>query len=318
MFFAKRAMILSKQAKADLALVGVAFIWGTTFVIVKDALTGIGPFYFLAWRFLAAFIFLALVFAAQLTKTSRELLSYSFIIGIFLFGGYALQTVGLQYTSAANAGFITGLSVVLVPLFGALGMGQQPDKNSWLGALVAAIGLYLLSGMAQKVRETGELALSRGDFLVFLCAICFAWHILLVGRYAPRFNPNLLAIYQILTVSLLSFIAAFCLESMPVVITREVWLAFAFTAIPATSLAFLVQNKVQRYTSPAHTAVIFTLEPVFAALTAFVWGHESLSIWQISGGVLIISGMLLAEFSAGNNPGKEKKKERAQVKELHE
>jgi len=282
--------IKKRQVKADLSLLFVAFSWGLTFVVVQDALSGIGPYYFLTLRFLMAAAFLAIIFWRHLPNLNRPAIKTGIFIGLFLFGGYAFQTVGLQYTGPATAGFITGLAVVLVPLLSALFYRRLPGPYVLAGVTCATIGLGFLT------LRGGNLSLNFGDLLILCCAVCFAMHIIMVGRFAGRYDPVLLAIIQITTVSAISLFFALGTETFPERITAPVWTAFLFTAIPATSLAFLIQNSVQRYTSPTHTAIIFTTEPVFAALTAHVLGREMLIGAQALGCVLILAGMLVAEF----------------------
>lgn len=284
-----------KAWQADLLLLAVAFVWGTTFVLVKKALGGITPFTFLAVRFLLAFIFLYLIYRPGQKLFHKQLLVAGATIGIFLFAGYAFQTVGLQYTSAANAGFITGLSVILVPFFSVFLTRQLPNLYVVCGALLATGGLALLT-------LNPDLALQKGDLLVFFCACAFALHIIFVGRYATRVDPTLLSMLQILLVGLLSALMAVAspTESLPTAWTGELWIALGITAILATSLALLIQNSVQRFTSPARTAIIFATEPVFAALTAYTYGGEELTGKALVGAVLVLAGILLAELK-GNS-----------------
>lgn len=278
-----------RQHKANLALLTVAFIWGITFVVVKDALDHITPYYFLAIRFAVAFIFLCLVYFRQLHKITAGEIRAGAFIGLFLFGGYAFQTVGLKYTGAGNAGFITGLSLVLVPLFGALSSRRLPSAHLAAGVLSSLAGMALLS-------LKDSITLNYGDLLVFFCAVCFAGHILMVGRFASCLNPVRLTIIQIGTVSVISLLAGMTLEAVPGPLSGPVWTAVLYTAVPATSLAFLVQNKVQRFTSTTHTAIIFTMEPVFAGLGAFVLAGEILTTRQLVGCGLILVGMVIAEI----------------------
>ncbi|MBF7084032.1 DMT family transporter [Desulfallas sp. Bu1-1] len=282
--------VKKRQVKADLALLFVAFSWGLTFVVVKDALSGIGPFYFVTLRFLLALLFLAAVYWRHLAGLNRATLQAGAFIGLFLFGGYAFQTVGLQYTGPATAGFITGLAVVLVPFLTAAIYRRLQGFYVLAGVACATLGLGLLT------LQGGRFSINPGDLLIFLCAVCYGLHIIMVGRYAWYHDPVLLAIIQIATVSAVSFLFALGLEKMPGHLTTPVWVAFLITAIPATSLAFLIQNKVQRYTSPTHTAIIFTMEPVFAAVTAHVLGREILTLSQVAGCALILAGMLVAEL----------------------
>jgi len=275
-----------QQLAADFALLTVTFVWGVTFVVVKGALGAIGPFYFLTIRFFLAAIFLLAVRPRVLAGIGRRDLQAGGVIGIALFAGYAFQTVGLQYTTAANAGFITGLSVVLVPVFTAALTRRMPPGPVVIGVVSATAGLGLLS------LENG-LRMSYGDLLIFCCAVGYAVHILLVGRFAPRHSSYTLAVVQIGMVGALSLVIAPWVETFPARLAPEVLWALAATAIPATSLAFLIQTKAQQFTSPTHTAVIFTMEPVFAGLAAWLWGGETLTARQVAGGAAIVIGMLI-------------------------
>ena len=286
------------QHKADLALLLVSFVWGITFVVVKDALADISPFYFLALRFSTAFLFLGLVFFKQMLKTNLQEIWAGICISLFLFGGYAFQTVGLKYTGAANAGFITGLAVVLVPLFVTLTSRQLPSEKLMAGVTSSVLGLALLSLNA-------HLSFNYGDLLVFFCALCYAGHIIMVGRFTSLLDPVRLTIIQIGSVSAISFLFGFALETPPSSITGPVWTALLVTSIPATSLAFLIQNKAQKFTSTIHTAVIFTTEPVFAGLAAFVLAGEVLSFRQLTGCALILVGMLIVSLK-GRSPEEDK------------
>ncbi|NTW06006.1 MAG: DMT family transporter [Peptococcaceae bacterium] len=279
----------TKQYKADLALLFVSFIWGITFVVVKDALHDIEPFYFLGYRFAGAFLFLGLIFHKALFKINIREVAAGALIGVFLFGGYAFQTVGLKYTGAANAGFITGLALVLVPLFVTIISRKLPSAYIVTGVLVSFLGLAMLS-------LGNNFILNYGDILVFFCAICYAIQIMMVGKYAVKLDPVKITLVQIGTVSVISFILAFFLETPPQSFTRPVWMALLATSVPATSLAFLIQNKAQKFTSPIHTAIIFTTEPVFAGFAAFVLAGEILSGMQLFGCALILTGMLIADL----------------------
>lgn len=289
------------QALADIALLLVTFVWGATFVVVKEALGEIGPYYFLAIRFILAALFLVLIRYRALRHFRRETLRAGAVIGIALFGGYAFQTVGLQYTTAANAGFITGLSVVLVPLMAAALTRRLPPPTAIAGVVCATTGLALLS-------LQDRLHLSYGDFLILCCALCYAVHIILVGRYAPHHPTYTLAVVQIAAVGLISLAVAPFAEAFPQRLSPALIQALLVTAVPATALAFVVQNAAQKFTSATHTAVIFTMEPVFAGLTAWLLGGETLGIRQWIGGAAIILGMLVTVLGppSGKEEGHEK------------
>ena len=182
---------------ADLLLLLVALIWGLTFPAIKDALEAITPFAFLALRFSIAWIFLVLLYPRKMLKIDSTNFKAGLTIGTALFLGYGFQTVGIQYTSASNAAFITGLSVVLVPLLNIPFTKRLPGRYAVAGAISAAFGLGLLS-------LNSGFTITKGDFLVFLCAIAFAFHIILVSRFAPEMDTTLLTIIQIGIVAIFS------------------------------------------------------------------------------------------------------------------
>jgi len=284
----------------ELAMVAVTAVWGSTFVLVRDAVAQVPPFTFIAYRFLAAALLLAAIRprlalggpaagdAPGLGGRGLGPLAAGAVIGVALFAGYGFQTVGLQYTTASSAGFITGLSVVLTPLLGALLLGQAPGRWPVTGACVAAVGLALLSLQRLEVR--------RGDALVFACAVAFATHILLLGRYAPRLSTYRLAVVQLATAGLLALVWAGLAGDLAVPASAQVWVALAITSVAASAGAFLIQTRAQREVSPTRTAVIFTMEPVFAGLFGFLLAGERLSGRGWLGAGLILAGMLTAEL----------------------
>jgi drug/metabolite transporter (DMT)-like permease len=277
----------------------VAFIWGATFVLVQNAISFLEPLSFNGVRFLLAGLFLLiwllLFHRPQLKMWNVSLLLSGVFMGFWLFSGYAFQTIGLLYTTSSKAGFITGLSVVLVPLFAFFLLKQKPKANAILGVLIAAIGLYLLT-------MSGELSVNKGDLLVFLCAVSFGMHIVMTGKYSSQFPTLLLTITQIFTVAILCVISSFFFEDWTQMLNRavlqksEVWSALLITSLLATAFAFLVQTNFQRYTTATRVALIFAMEPVFAALTAYIWANERLTISALVGCLLILLGMILAEL----------------------
>ncbi|WP_206811012.1 DMT family transporter [Paradesulfitobacterium ferrireducens] len=283
-------MQANRRYLADLSLIGVTLVWGATFVVVKRAITDLPPFPFLAIRFGLAFLSLLPFVWLQRRHLNKRTVFQGLALGIFLFAGYAWQTIGLQYTTASNAGFITGMSVVLVPALVTVSTKSLPRPGMMLGIASAAIGLALLS--------LGEgYVLNRGDAMVLLCAFSFALHIFLVGRYAPEGNATVLAAVQILAVSILSAGASFILPQPPLIFSGSAWFGLLLTAIPATSLAFFLQTKMQQFTTPTHTAIIFSSEPVFSAVFAYFLAGEVLSDRGLLGAALVLSGMLLAELT---------------------
>jgi drug/metabolite transporter (DMT)-like permease len=279
-----------KTLKADLSLLLVAAIWGSTFVIVKNATADMPTFTFLAIRFAIAALALALLRRRLEVWKNPKLWIDGFFIGIFLFLGYVLQTLGLQHTSAAKTGFITGLYVVIVPIIVAFAEKKVPNKATIMGIIIATFGLGLLS--------LDGLSISQGDFLVLLCAFAFAAHIYVVSILSKKYDSIAITTIQLLTVSFLSFISMFFFETNATITwSSNVYLGLLLTAIPATSIAFWMQNNYQKYTTPTHTALIFASEPVFAYIFAFALAGEILTIQYTIGAILILGGILLAELS---------------------
>jgi drug/metabolite transporter (DMT)-like permease len=275
---------------ADLLLVLVCFFWGATFVLVKEAVSQVPVSPFLALRFLLAGLLLSLIFPRRLAGAGRGALGAGALLGAVLFGGYALQTYGLARTSASNAGFITGLSVVLVPVFSALAFRARTGAGAWTGVGLATAGLYLLSGGLER--------LNLGDLFVLGCAVCFAWHIILTGRFARAHDPAALATLQVLATGLLAAAGALLFEGgIPLALPPLVWWAVIITSLFATVFAFLVQTVAQRFTSATRTALIFTTEPVFAALVAWGWAGEPVTGWAVAGGTLVVLAMIVAELA---------------------
>lgn len=273
----------------DTALLVVAFVWGLTFVMVKESLYYISPFKFLFFRFSLSFVLLLIISAKKIKYIDTYILTYGLFIGVALFLGYGFQTVGLQYTTPANAGFITGLSVVIVPFLSFVLLKQKPGGYAILGVVCAFFGLFFLS--------FHNYGMNTGDFLVLLCAISFAMHIILVGKYAPVHDPVLLTTVQIGMVAVLSGVFSINQES---VLNATVVQALIITALFATVFAFLIQNMAQKHTPPTRTAVIFAMEPVFAAVCSYVLINEVFTVRKIVGCVLILAGMLITEAKAGD------------------
>lgn len=290
---------MKHSSLSDVTLLFVVFIWGATFVMVQNAISFLEPFSFNAVRFFAAFLPL-LIWYLILSSNKRTVWDIGLLVsgiklGIWLFLGYAFQTFGLLSTTPSKAGFITGLSVVLVPLFSMMLLKKKPSRNALFGVTAATIGLYLMAVVESS-------ALSFGDFLVFLCAISFAMQIIMTARFAGNYPALPLTIVQIVTVALLSLIFAILFEDISVVLDPEVmlrsdvWTALLVTSTLATAFAFLAQTYFQAYTSPTRVAVIFAMEPVFAALTSYFWSGERLTFVSIVGCLFIFMGMILAEL----------------------
>ncbi|WP_027414858.1 DMT family transporter [Aneurinibacillus terranovensis] len=290
---------MKKTLVADAILLFVTLVWGTTFVVVQNAINTLPPLTFNSIRFFIAsvflFVFLIMFYRQQIRQINGKLMVAGFILGTLLFLGYAFQTVGLLYTTSSKAGFITGLSVVMVPVFAFFILRQHPKLSAILGILIATIGLYFLT-------MSNTMAVNKGDIFVFLCAISFALQIIYTGRYAPHFPSLALALLQILTVSILSGLGSLVFEDWhaalrpAVMMNPTVYWALLITAIPATALAFLAQTKCQKFTTPTRVALIFSMEPVFAAVTSYFFSSDVLTGRSLVGCLFIFIGMILAEL----------------------
>ncbi len=287
---------MNKQQIADLSLLFIAFIWGTTFAIVKDAIAIVPPFTFLALRFFLAAIVLALLFPKKLLQLNTFTFVSGTIVGLIFFTGYAFQTIGLQYTTASKAGFITGLSVIIVPILATILMKKPPTTGAIAGVVCATIGLALLS-------LNQHFSLEKGDAIILGCAFAFAIHILAVSKFTPHVDPVLFSLIQIITVSIVSGAFSCGTKSIAFDFNPKVIWALIITAPLATSLALVIQSAMQKCTTATRTALILSMEPVFSALFSYFYLHEHLTIRTITGCMLVFLGMILAEIT----PGKRKK-----------
>jgi drug/metabolite transporter (DMT)-like permease len=273
---------------ALVALVAVTAVWGVTFVQVKDAVAIYPLFAFLALRFAIASATLAVPGARRVRSLGRDGSAAAAFAGLLLAAGYTLQTAGLQRTSVSSAGFVTGMYVVLTPLI-ALGLFRiRVGLAAWGGVALATVGLGLLSGV-----HGGDVV---GDLLVLAGAAVYSLQIVLMERYAPR--------YDAIAFTLVEMLAAFAglgLVAIPQLETPHgwtVWGALIVTGVFASALAFLAQTWAQRRTSATRTALVFTLEPVWAALFGYTLAGDRLGVTGWVGCAVIMAGILLAEPAA--------------------
>lgn len=280
---------MTKQLKADLSLLFVTVGWGASFMLTKNALLQLQTYNFLSLRFFIAFVFSAIIFRKQILKIDKKTIKYGVITGIILFISYALQTVGLNYTTVSKSAFITGFNVVLVPVFSTLLLKNKLDMKACISVLMAFVGLAFLT-LNHSVTN-----INFGDFLTFLCAIITAFYIILAGKYTMKVESIAFAIVQMGVVCVLSIITSLIFEKPVLHTTTTAWVSIIVLSIVCTSGAFIIQMTAQKYTSPTHTALIFTGEPVFAGIFGYIFIHEVLGLKGIVGGVLILAGMLVSE-----------------------
>lgn len=280
---------MSRERVAEVALVGVASVWGLTFVMVQDAIEILPTMAFLAYRFIPAALLVALIFRRRLARLPAEGWRAGAAMGVFLAAGYIFQTLGLEETTASNAGFITGLFVVFTPLLGALFLRERLTPLGWAAAGASTLGLYLLSGAGS------DLDL-RGDGLVLLCAIAFAAHILLTSRAVKHYDVGALLVVQLGVVGLLCLVIAAPAGQLEVPRGTTVLSALLVTSLVASALGFFIQTFAQRHAPPARTALILASEPAFAGLFGYLLADERLTAVSWLGAMLIMTAILAVEL----------------------
>jgi len=268
---------------APWALLAVAAMWGISFVWMKDILDQQDVYSFLTSRFIFAALAMIIIKPKVLKLFTKELVSKGFIIGLALGSGYIFQTLGLDRTTPAITGFITGLYVVITPLIAALLLKERVTLTMWGFILLAVVGLAVLSVQGWSV--------GIGEFLVFISAILFAVHIIMLGAWSKNFDAYALTVMQLIGCAFLSAIPAGINGFNPPPHT-QVWAVVIFTAVFATAIAFVIQTWSQARISTTKVAVILTMEVVFAALFSFAYGMEPFTLRLAIGGTLVLIAML--------------------------
>ena len=277
-----------KIGSADVSLIAAAAIWGATFVIVKDAVEALPPLRFVGWRFLAAGLLLLPFVHRHLRQ--KKIWIAGILVGLAMFVGFSLQTWALTQTTPARVAFLTGLSVVMVPLAGFLIQRRIPCRATLTGVILAMGGLTFWTG-------PGTSGFGAGDLAGLGCAVGFAAQILLLGRYSKEHHPFALLAVECLAVAALALPLGLMLEPAGDMRDPAVLRGMAISIVLATIVAFGIQNWAQRRVSPTRTGLILILEPVFAAFTSAALGRERLDLRAWVGAALILAGMLIAELS---------------------
>lgn len=290
---------MSRSLKAHLLLLAVVFVWGSTFVVVKGALSDISPLFFNLLRMSLATLSLALLYWRHIGRIDRRTLAAGAVTGLWLATGYQFQTAGLRLTTPSKSAFITGLVVVLVPLLLVIPRlrpsgTHAPRWNAYVGALLAFGGILLLTTPANTGFDFG--AANAGDLLSLGCAVGFAFHMLALAHYSPRVRFEQLAVLQVGFAALFMGVSLRIFEHPFVHWTPPVIVALMIAALLATAAAFTIQSWAQQFIPATHTALIFTLEPVFAWLASFVVLGERLGGRATAGAALILAGIGVTEL----------------------
>ncbi len=289
--------MISSKFRSDLILLAAAMIWGFAFTAQRAGMEYIGPYTFNAVRFgLGALVMVPFIltrnrynfFTEQEGTDKMKAFLVSLIVGLVLFGGASFQQLGIQTTTAGKAGFITGLYVVFVPVAGFF-LGQKVRLMYWIGMALSAIGLYLLTIKSGFTMETG-------DFLVFICAVIFTAHVLLIGWLSPKMDSFLIAFIQFFICFLLSLIFAVSSETLSMHKILQAWLPLVYGGIFSVGIAFTLQVIAQKSAHPAYVSIILSLEAVFAAIGGWILLNERLSAKALIGCGLMLCGMIVIQF----------------------
>lgn len=285
------------RLRANLLLLLTAVIWGFAFVAQRSGMEHVGPFTFNAIRFLIGALALIPLMTsldrrrearAVVPLRDRSLLIGGLLAGFVIFAAATLQQVGIVYTTAGKAGFITSLYVVLVPVLG-LALGHRPPAAVWVGATLAAIGLYFLT-----IQE--GLTIAWGDLLVLIGAFLWAGHVLLIGHLSPGTDPVKLAFLQFMACAALSAVAAALSETVTADAVRAALVPILYAGIMSVGVGYTLQVVAQGYTRPADTAIILSLEAVFAVVGGWILLGEELSLRALFGCGLMLAGILISQI----------------------
>jgi drug/metabolite transporter (DMT)-like permease len=290
-------MMKSQAIRADLLMLLAAAIWGFAFVAQREGMETMGPFLFNTARFIIGTVFLLPIvwYLSKKKKIStgketstKKLWVAGTVAGLFLFTASSFQQVGIQYTTAGKAGFITGLYIFFVPLIGIF-FGQRTGSGTWLGAFIAVIGLYLLS-----INE--DFSIARGDLLQLICAVFFAAHVLVIGYVAKRMDPLKLSLIQYLVSGVLSFFIAIAIEVITWQMIVDTAIPLLYAGIMSIGVGYTLQVVAQQHAKSSHAAIILGLEGAFAVLGGWLILDENLSTRGLIGCGLMLSGMFLSQL----------------------
>ncbi|MHC1694795.1 MAG: DMT family transporter [Eubacteriales bacterium] len=297
---------MQRKYKADLTLLLVAFIWGASFTLMRNTISLIPAIPYLAIRFSIAAVVLILIFRRKLSGLNRKTIVRGCIIGLTLYFGMGLQVFGLYFTTATNSAFITGLNFVFVPIISAILLKKRPSPLMWTGVAVAALGLFSMTGGVDS-------SFNSGDFLTLLNAMCWAVQIIIIDKYTEDSEGAQLGVVQVSFTALLFlstwFVMSFFTDNAPLPLDSPyVWGVLLWTGLGGTAFAFAAQTIMQKFTTPTHTALIFSMEPVFGMLFALLIPSldgqvETMTLFKGLGCALIFAGMLICEF--GGNKKKD-------------
>lgn len=282
------------RLQADLLLLLTAAVWGSGFIAQRVAAPSLSIYFFNGGRFLLGAILLLPLIRFKLTINSKDRLGVA-LAGFLLFAAGAFQQAGMQTTSAGNAGFITGLYVVFVPIFLFIIWREKQNLNVWFAAILAVFGMFLLS-------SNGVFQISRGDFLEFIGAILWAFHVIVVSRSIRHVHPLHFAVGQFLICATLNLVTGFIIEPASIQLIPTLWWTIIYNGVASVAIGFTLQGIGQKHAPPTDAALILSMESVFAAVLGYLFLHEKFSTVQLIGCLLVMAAIILAQI-----PQKQKK-----------
>lgn len=281
----------------------VTFIWGATFVIVKESLNDISSMLFLFIRFIIASIIIVAYLIIKKHKLEKKAIIPGVILGFLLFLSFAFQTIGLKYTSATKSGFSTGTFIIFVPLLQIIIERKMPTRGAIIGTIMALTGIIFLStggnSLAEFLNELGS-DFNLGDGLTLVCAAFWAVQVVYMDIFSPKHDFWILFVTQLITVSVASIMLGFIfdfsgIEPFRINLTSNLWMGILYTSLLATCLCFGLQTKFQKVVTPTKASIIYSFEPIFAALFAFFLLSEKISNFGLVGSALIFLGLIVSE-----------------------
>ncbi len=281
---------MNHSRKADVFLILMTLIWGGTFVSIKSALVYISPLLLMAFRFSSAFIFFIILNPVKLSILNKSVLLRGFALGILMFLGYGLQTVGLNYTTASRSGFITYFYALLVPVFQFMILRKKPLVINLLGLALAFSGLTLITGGLDSA------SMNRGDMLTLLSAASYGIYVVLLNLWSNDEDAAVLTGIQLLITALISFAVSPILEEPFFHSSFTLWGNLLYLSLLGSVVAVYIMTRFQTYISPTRAAILYSLEPVFSVILAVLILKEHFSILQFGGACLIITGVLMSEI----------------------
>ncbi len=294
-------MKMSKQLKGSLSIILATIIWGSTFVAQSVGVDYVGPFTFLSLRcFLAVSFLFVVLFLCRRTDffniiTNKKLWIAGILSGIALFAATATQQIGLIYTSAGKGGFITTMYIILVPIFGIFSK-KKPPKTVVLSVVLAALGLYLISGAA----SAGLSSINIGDVLMLMCAVAFAVQILIMDRVAGELDSIALNMSQALVCALLSGICALLFDTMPIQNALQCWFPLCWAGIMSMGIAYTLQIIGQKSIEPTTASLLMSFESVFALFFGWLLLHESFTLTEGIGCALVFCAIMITQIPIKN------------------